>query len=407
MIEQTTFGTAVTDEERATTAARAATFVRPSWSATVDRLILSITEDQAFAFSSGRWSPGSVEPDLYVPGDVAAVRAFAASPSLRSALAFHDASTSTSLVDDTIIETHKSADSALGRAVALYDAVPFFVDPAMVEGLCGSTPPEVEDLDALRLPFESVAVYFGADFVVPDELIRFGPVAADAERRQEFFAQVAATLGGDPDSQRSLLSAAAESTTTVSGVVLFAGEGGVGLADDVVWMVTVPHVADWDGTVAQNDRMRGLVWGWRSAATLAPVAENLAAATAMLPWNTPQTVDLGDTDRARRRALRTGKGRRAYNRGELSGVRTVHIDTPTSTPTSPDSQERTHQSPVTHLRRGHWRRSRVGHRDEWTYRLIWIPPTVVNPSGSPDAATVRTYLLPTPAPRRTGPTVPR
>lgn len=57
----------------------------------------------------------------------------------------------------------------------------------------------------------------------------------------------------------------------------------------------------------------------------------------------------------------------------------------------------THASPVTHIRRGHFRRQRVGPRGEGRSEVRWIQPTIVNPDGSPDA---RPSVLTLPEPER-------
>lgn len=50
-----------------------------------------------------------------------------------------------------------------------------------------------------------------------------------------------------------------------------------------------------------------------------------------------------------------------------------------------------------HVRRAHWRRSRVGPRDDWRYALRWIHPTVVNVETGEPAAGVIVDTGPPPA----------
>jgi hypothetical protein len=52
-------------------------------------------------------------------------------------------------------------------------------------------------------------------------------------------------------------------------------------------------------------------------------------------------------------------------------------------------------SPATHLRRGHWRRQRVGPRHAWRYEPRLIPPVLVNPGAGPGEH-VTVYRLPAP-----------
>ena len=50
-----------------------------------------------------------------------------------------------------------------------------------------------------------------------------------------------------------------------------------------------------------------------------------------------------------------------------------------------------------HLRRGHWRRVRVGPRSDWHYEMRWIPPTMINPyARRKDSVTVYRLNPPTP-----------
>jgi hypothetical protein len=104
-----------------------------------------------------------------------------------------------------------------------------------------------------------------------------------------------------------------------------------------------------------------------------------------------------------RKAAKRGAFKRQEQRGALVGVRVLDTDRMRQASqhlTRRDREGPARQSPVTHNRRGHWRRVRVGPRDDWHFEGRWIPPTVVNQGKSPSRV-ITVYRLPVPEPGRT------
>jgi hypothetical protein len=379
----------------------------PAWQARLARLgdldaalraaLQQAVHDQALVDVGGRWQPGQPDPAEFVPGDALALRLYAAVPTLHQA----------ELRQLILRTTHPAqrppwVDRAVdlpATAVWSMRATPFYLPVAEAVGIMASHPPEPGMLTDLRLPFETVTVYFGADLAIPRELQRWSSALDDPDRGLP--AALAAQFLGLPPLDRTradLVWAARELGGYLSGVTLFAGGRGRGVADDVLWLVTTNPDPAAPG-VSRFDRIRGVVPGRLSCSTLQPLAVNLAAAVAWGAWRTPAGVELPGApgSRAWRKAVRRGTVRRADRRGGLAGVRVLDIARmrqPTrSQPHSAGAEPR--PSPVTHLRRGHWRRVRVGPRDAWHHEGRWIPPAVVNPGGPPKR-TVTVYRLPAP-----------
>ena len=144
--------------------------------------------------------------------------------------------------------------------------------------------------------------------------------------------------------------------------------------------------------------------GWQSAATLAPLVHNVAAAIAWGTWQPPAPApDLPADPRNRqfRKALKRNAIRVRERQGALLGVHVLdlggtitqaHRDPPTRAGDPPGRA-----SPIPHLRTGHFRRVRVGPRDRFHYEPRWIPPVWVQ--GDTDKAAERLVVrrLPTPA----------
>jgi hypothetical protein len=170
--------------------------------------------------------------------------------------------------------------------------------------------------------------------------------------------------------------------------MLAAGPGGVGVEDLAAWFTVTP------GAVKLGPRRVDI--GFLSSANLRGLALNLAAATAWGHWHPPEApLELPDDPASSefRHAVRRGRFRRREPGGAAAGVRVLDVGR-MHTP-APQAGSGTHSSPVTHLRRGHWRRQRIGPRDGWRYEPRWIPPVVVNPGGE-EGSQVTVYRLPVP-----------
>lgn len=59
----------------------------------------------------------------------------------------------------------------MSSAAILYRSVPYFLPVTSALGILGSAVPDDAYLDELRLPFDAVTVYFGADLEIPGELL--------------------------------------------------------------------------------------------------------------------------------------------------------------------------------------------------------------------------------------------
>lgn len=172
------------------------------------------------------------------------------------------------------------------------------------------------------------------------------------------------------------------------------------LRDDLIWILAAnpdPREA-WPASL---DRVRGLLRGWRSAAQLAPLVHNVAAAIAWGTWQQPPPAPDLPADPPHRqfhKALKRNAVRVRERQGALLGVhvldlgRTIahaHRDNPTR-------DQASRASPIPHLRSGHFRRVRVGPRDHFRYEPRWIPPVWVQ--GDADKATERLVVRRVPQP---------
>ena len=368
--------------------------------AAVRQVIDSLLRDARLQADGGRWTPGRPDPDQFVPGDVAAIRAVASDSILVRAAAIRvdhaqalhlraKPSGRLDLVGDReALVVKLDADRLLdqpilaSRLVDLYRAVPYFIPTTAAAAVLASRPPSQTLQQELRVPFERTLVLFGTDLELDtraypwperfpyQELDRFGVVG-------ELIAR-----GG-----------------YLSGLVLLADEHGY-LRDDVIWLVAAnprPH----DPWPASLDRIRGLVRGFRSAATLAPLVTNVAAAVAWAVWrDPPPTPDLpaDPSPRQLRKALKRNSVRVRERQGALVGVRTLDLARNTArTPRAERDGPTTHRaSPIPHMRSGHFRNVRVGPRNDFHYEPRWIPLTWVR--GDLDGADQRLVVRRVPPP---------
>jgi hypothetical protein len=151
-----------------------------------------------------------------------------------------------------------------------------------------------------------------------------------------------------------------------------------------------------------KDRARGAIHGRLSRSTLAPLVTHLALAVQWGSWQQPPgqlELPPDPGSRAWRKAANTGRFRREERRGALVGVRVLDTERTRSAGRA-TATETSRASPAAHMRRGHWRRVRVGPRADWHYEGRWIPPTIVNPGGAPMPG-LPIYRLPLPEAART------
>jgi hypothetical protein len=276
----------------------------------------------------------------------------------------------------------------------LYGATPYFLPASAAYGIMASQPPEAELLAELRLPYPAVAVFFAAEFDVPAELQGGEEVLRTRERAGPTLEEVLA--GKRPWANQApahirfpTLSAVRGHDTAVAGVVLTATEDG-NLDDLVLFVLSKPRPRDARFSVVEGQLHR---------CRLRPLVENLAAAVAWGDWQPPVggfelPADAGSSEF--RRAINRGVFRRQEPRGVFGGVRVLDAPKMFRRLADDDVQGAAgHRSPATHLRRGHWRRQRVGPRDSWRYEPRFIAPVVVNP-GAGRSDEVKVYRLPLP-----------
>jgi hypothetical protein len=166
----------------------------------------------------------------------------------------------------------------------------------------------------------------------------------------------------------------------LSGLVLLADQDGH-LRDDVIWLVAA-NPRPYEPWPASLDRIRGLVRGYRSAATLAPLVTNVAAAVAWAVWReSPPMPDLPGhaTLRQFRKAFKRNSVRVRERQGAFVGVRTLDVarNAARSPSSDRDRDGPGRASPIPHMRSGHFRNVRVGPRADFHYEPRWIPPTWV------------------------------
>jgi hypothetical protein len=342
--------------------------------------------DQAIATASGRWTD-DFEPRRrdYVPGDVCGLRAGAMHGTLVQTREIADR-------DEAALQPgeRERTEHELAICAWLYSAVPHFLGVSSAIGITGSYPPEADLLDALVLPYPAVAVYFGADLTLPGSLI-----GAD----RELHALAGRTDNARGEGQRRFradefppftmtgahLALSRRQEIALAGVVFHAEPDGR-LADLVLWLTVVPDLP--------AGHRRRVTPGFLSRATARPLALNLAAVAAWGAW-TPPPVGLHLPDDiespAWRKHVRRGQFRRHEPTGAALGVRVLDVSRGTDAASPGDDS---HGSPATHMRRGHWRRQRVGPREDWRYEQRWIAPVLVNPGN--DRGTVTVYRLPEP-----------
>ncbi len=388
-----TFGFALDDDELAGIQSALAQVGRLATAEQVsDRvaaLVGPVQRDLAIVAATGRWDVDAPLHADYVPGDVVGLRMRHAAVIMGTGAAIVRAGSDAPPLERTDVLP------GLSLAAALYDASCYFLPVTSATGIMGSHPPMAADLVGLRLPFPVVAVYFGADLVIPERLMEWPPdlalrLAESRAASQPVVArspEAASTISlgesiiGDISARGGLLSA----------VILFADQD-YGLADVVGFLVATEGPRP-----GPRDRYRGAIVGQLSASTLMPLVHNLAAAVAWGNWHAPEAevVLPGEpAGGAWRSAVRRGQFRRREPRGALAGVRvldTARMFRPSAGARSDDGRA----SPIAHLRRGYWQRHRLGPQADWHYELRFHPPVMVNPTG-PAGSRLTVYRLPLP-----------
>jgi len=177
-VEQTcgvpsTFGFALDDDELAGIQSALAQVGRLATAEQVsDRvaaLVGPVQRDLAIVAATGRWDVDAPLHADYVPGDVVGLRMRHAAVIMGTGAAIVRAGSDAPPLERTDVLP------GLSLAAALYDASCYFLPVTSATGIMGSHPPMAADLVGLRLPFPVVAVYFGADLVIPERLMEWPP----------------------------------------------------------------------------------------------------------------------------------------------------------------------------------------------------------------------------------------
>ena len=112
---------------------------------------------------------------------------------------------------------------------------------------------------------------------------------------------------------------------------------------------------------------RVLVPGSRSRSLLGPFLSNIDAAVCWAGWD--PTDDSPPAVRVARRSHARPQRRKSPDRDRIIPIDQTrpsrYVDSGVGSAISP------------HKRRGHWRRQRIGPRDNWEYEIRWIRPTMV------------------------------
>lgn len=360
-----TFGTGMWLESRGNDALRHGRWSLPADARRVHaeliRLGPAVDRDTSLRQASKRWQPGRPDPVGYVAGDVPAVRSMIGNAIF------------TVCANDTRVFVDWDEDTTIGAAMqtsmlrALYAAEPHWIPTRLVHAIATSAPPTDSDRLGIRLGYTANLVLFGDDIPIDRG------VWADMEILEPTFRR------DHPLGASSILHRLFHYGGGVCGMILFADEDGRP-RDDIMWVFCGNE--DPEGLVP-DDKIRALMWGWRSRCTANTQAliDNVAAYLAWGDWNQPRAVTLpAPTSREWRHAVRTSQFRKNEPNGGVAGVRVAALKRPGPS-TRTEEPVGTHRSPSPHHRRGHWRNQAVGSRGDGAHELRWIAPTWVNPGG--------------------------
>ena len=178
------------------------------------------------------------------------------------------------------------------------------------------------------------------------------------------------------------LQVAAELGAQVDGLILSAHPDGTP-RDEFAWCLSIPH--PWGTTLA-----RILVPASRRRTAWRDQVDNMIAALALSAWHPTKPEPESHSEVGGPHPEVGEYPSPPTQQCTGMGVRVLDIDA-TTTPRHPATRPGHSTARQSHLRRGHWRRQRVGAGRQatcWT----WVRPTTVNPAGTPTGAQV--YRLP-------------
>jgi hypothetical protein len=283
--------------------------------------------DRLLVEAGGRWRPGIPDPVEFIPGDVLALRALAITSTANQATSLLELSSIPSLAEADRTDMRRIAQVLASQVSWIASAAPYWLGVRDAVGILASRPPDPDLLAILRLPFRVVSVYFGADLAFDQRFLAWSdsmdlPERFEAALYCEWLAQNPDQAEGDLERQIR------DRGGYLTGVTMLAGPGQIGLADCVLWHAAaeaMPTPAD----PAGFDRGRGFLVGRLSCSTLAPLVANLAAAVAWGGWKRPDPLPplpVDPSSRAWRKALNTGRARRAERRGSFAAVHILDVD---------------------------------------------------------------------------------
>lgn len=313
----------------------------------------------------GRWphTPFGREPDPpYVPGDVLELRSLAAA-----------------------LDVGEPPYPGGALSAVVLDGVPLWLDAGVDQGVICSHPPTPEQRQRIRLPWPETVVWLasaprvGIRDLLPPEIRQLV--------WQRLRPGMRAHLAEIPYELTNVRVLAEATTVRLVGI----GLPSTRHSKPESWVAWVLRVRGID----QSERSRPLtliVPGWRGLSTW---WELLDCATAIAAWGDWRAEGTKRSDRGGHRADLRALAK-SPDLMALGPVRTLDMRR-TQTHETRTGTGTVRGSPRTHLRRGHWRRQRVGHGEQWHYEDRWIPPTVVAPTG-PESGQLIVWTLPRPKP---------
>lgn len=322
-----------------------------------------------------RWQHGWEPPNKLRPADLLVIRALA------------------SMIDARKYDEHGSrhALDGVGTLARLaIDALPFWIPGQVAAGLARTGIP-TEGADTIRLPAETVGVWFGTPIAPPGNIVpewaqtvTIGPdgntdVPSDTPAERVAALAIIEPQGFTVDERR------------LHGAILLADSDGHPV-DAMVWIIGTTMIGTgWDYLLIPARPSAG---GYRA------FWWSMCALSAWGDWVPERTVVVHNRHKMKR-LMRAG-----IDVSKLGPVRVMDARHHRSDGEPKPDPTTTHASPTTHLRRGHWRRQRVGKGRE-TVEHRWIAPVIVNPGHEGDWRETVWKLPPpesipdTPVPRKT------
>ena len=293
--------------------------------------------------------------DGYQPGDAAAVLVKHVSRNLRGTLQ--------SIRNGLLGAPDQEVARMLGVELefALF-AVPYYMSIGAGRALAGSHSPPSDLLAEIRLPFPSVLVLFGGP-------LQFGPASK----------WVTSSTNGT--TQWEVLH---DEGGTLHGVVL-CGDGTGKPFNVALYLLTLGLQPDATATFISGELRYG---------AFSSIAANAASIVSWGSWTEPdfsQVISPNMSPGDVRDTVRRGAFRRRSWSGAALGAHVIDLGRTFEGRTG----ETSGGTVAPHLRRGHWRRVRIGPRGGWHYEGRWIAPTLVNANEATEIADVL-YRLPDP-----------